>query len=70
MEASVTPVVVHWEEGDKWRAILGYCKTCKASEENFNIVSPTGTAHRGNEWNEDHTQCGRDATGLDWWWRT
>lgn len=63
--------IVHWEDDPtKTRLILGYCKPCKATEEDFDIVSPAGTAHRASEWNEDHTQCSRDATGLDWWWRT
>lgn len=49
--------------------IVHRCRMCKVSEEDVEsnrvIVSPMGTAHHGDE---GMTACGRDATGLLWWW--
>lgn len=79
---SVLPTnVVYWEDDpSRTRVVKRICSRCQRFEErefgqrvtveNVAIVSPSGIGHvQGEGWNDDHTACGKDATGLDWWWR-
>jgi len=70
---------VYWEDDpSRRRKVTGVCQVCRRvmaryyglplRMENPYIVSPGGTIHSGGEWGQ--TDCGRDATGTDWWWRT
>lgn len=47
------------------------CRRCKVTEEEIKsgyvIVSPSGTAHHGCD-GDGWTDCGKDATGENWWW--
>lgn len=68
---------VFWEEEpERTRQVVKVCTRCKVwgapplSLDNFQIVSPAGTAHYAAEHNEGCTACGCDATGDTWWWRT
>ncbi len=58
--------VVYEETGEE-REVTGYCRVCGASpSEDVMLVSPQGIAHHAAG---DTTDCGHNATGLDWWWR-
>jgi hypothetical protein len=51
--------------------VVGRCRTCAATPWGaclwaFGVVSPTGIEHIGVDYGK--TACGRDATGLKWWW--
>lgn len=53
--------------------VKGYCARCYHGQprvtdpdREVRLVSPTGLAHHGNI---GRTDCGREATGPDWWWR-
>ena len=72
--------LVHWvDEPGRTRAVTHICAVCKrflkreyglTLDYDSHIVSPTGRAHVQADHNEGYTACGRDATGLDWWWKT
>lgn len=54
--------------------VVSYCARCKRSwycedERDAGIVSPTGVAHWQHWFTNEHTACGIDATGDQWWWR-
>jgi len=67
----VSTEVVYWEEDEtRTRNVVRYCTRCRTVPGQFDIVSPAGTAHNGDEHNEGETQCGIDARDDDWWWRT
>lgn len=70
----MSAVTVFWVDNpERERRVLRFCKRCRASEENFDIVRPAGTAHLPRDlggWHSDgFTACGIDASGFDWWWR-
>lgn len=72
---------VYWEDDPtRAREVTGICTTCQRimikdydimlKRESVMIVSPTGLGHaQGNYPNDDHTLCGKDARGEEWWWR-
>jgi len=73
--------VVHWEEDPtRTREVKGICRVCRIHTyhnygitlrvETVMIVSPSGLGHAQHEWISENTQCGKDATGPDWWWRS
>jgi hypothetical protein len=71
---------VYWEEQpERTREVVGVCKVCARYGEfwygvtlgqdiPFHVVSPTGLAHSSS--GDGVTDCGKDATGDDWWWRS
>jgi hypothetical protein len=66
----VSTEVVYWEDDEtKERNVKRYCAACQTAHGRFDIVSPAGTAHFGDEHQEGETQCGIDARGDEWWWR-
>ena len=46
--------------------IKGYCRRCRGARHAFQVVSPSGLAHIGEDFGT--TACGIDATGDRWWW--
>jgi hypothetical protein len=63
--------LVVFEETGEEREVVGYCRVCHAaSEEDVMLVSPQGVAHHADWFEGDRTDCGHDATGPEWWWRT
>jgi len=76
--AAVREVIFNaWWEDDptKTRAVTGWCKTCarlneRSEDADVYLVSPQGLAHHTDWENDDHTACGHDATGPEWWWRS
>lgn len=71
------PLGTVWWDDDpaRKRLVTRICARCQAytairSLDEVWIVSPAGLGHAESEYNEGHTACGLDATGLDWWWRT
>jgi hypothetical protein len=70
---------VYWEdEPGKRRKVKSICSACqRISNRDYRlpllidkppIVSPTGIVHSDGEYGI--TDCGRDATGPEWWWRS
>lgn len=64
------PLVVWWEEEpERTRKVVRGCKVCGGDISEPLIVSPSGVAHESSGVNDGTTDCGKDATGADWWWR-
>ena len=72
---------VYWEEDPtRTRVVKDICKVCQNAMirdygialkvETVMIVSPSGLGHAQHEWHTENTECGKDATGPDWWWRS
>ena len=64
---------VFWEEEPKrTRIVKRACHVCRApfSIDHVQIVSPQGVAHESSGVLDGMTDCGKDATVRDWWWRT
>jgi hypothetical protein len=58
---------VIYDETSEQREIVGYCRVCGVHpDDEVMLVSPQGVAHQAEQ---DTTDCGHNATGLDWWWR-
>ena len=62
-----------WWEDDPYRrrVVKRCCPVCYPNGEHphevcIQVVSRVGVAHRGSEYGM--TECGRNATGRDWWW--
>lgn len=72
MSAAPEPVTVFWEDDpSRARTVRRCCKVCYPNGETPDevwvaIVSRMGVAHQSSGYGE--TDCGRDATGPDWWW--
>lgn len=64
--------IVYWEDDRKReRWVRRWCPICRpegGSLDDVQIVSRVGVAHESAGYGE--TDCGRDATGENWWWRT
>lgn len=63
--------LVYWEDDpSRTRLLAGWCKRCfpNGPEPPAMLVSPTGLAHHTTY--GDTTDCGHDAVGENWWWRT
>lgn len=78
-ELSYGDVHVYFEEGNgertgERRLVRRACNRCYGRGiaveelERIEVVSVYGTAHAAGE--EGKTDCGIDATGPQWWWRT
>lgn len=66
---------VYWEdEPGRKRVVKRLCRSCRwvPLPPLIRLVSPQGIAHEQGTYMqpEGHTACGKDATGMDWWWRT
>jgi hypothetical protein len=65
---------VFWEDDPaRTRDVIGFCHVCYPpfllrSDEPVMLVSPQGLAHHSSI--DGETDCGHDATGPDWWWRS
>lgn len=68
MTAATRRQFVIYEETGEEREVVGYCRVCGATpDEDVMLVSPQGVAHHAAM---DSTDCGHNATGPEWWWRT
>jgi len=72
-------IYVAWaqDENKPDRLVRTACNRCYGSQvavrelTHIEVVSQYGTAHKGGDGSKDgHTDCGIDATGPTWWWRT
>lgn len=65
------PLVVRFEETGEEREVVRYCRRCFPCplNEAVMLVSPSGVVHHVTD-NYGRTDCGADATGLNWWWRS
>jgi hypothetical protein len=63
---------VYWEDDpDRKREVRRFCPICRPEGGDIDdvvIVSRVGVAHESSGYGE--TDCGRDATGPHWWWRS
>lgn len=69
--ALVIETVVWEDDPNRSRDVYGFCRICYprlTGNEPVMLVSPQGLAHMSSI--EGETNCGHDATGPDWWWRT
>jgi hypothetical protein len=65
-------MIVTFEETGETREVKGLCLVCfpyphVMGGDDYEIVSPQGLAHAGGEFGI--TDCGKDATRTNWWWR-
>jgi hypothetical protein len=60
-------VIVVFEETGEEREVKTWCLHCQ-TDSDFTILSPSGKAHYAAD-PSDHTRCGIEATGDDWWHR-
>jgi hypothetical protein len=62
--------IVVWEDDPtRIRVVKSWCRRCfpNGPESPVMLLSPRGVAHHVSD--HDTTDCGKDATGPDWWWR-
>ena len=50
------------------RKVVRGCKVCGADPSDPWLVSPNGVAHSSSGEKDATTDCGKDASGSDWWW--
>lgn len=68
---STTIGTVYWEDMAKSREVVRFCPVCRpegGTIDDVMIVSRVGVAHESGGYGV--TDCGKDATGEHWWWRS